>query len=359
MVQHKSFILNKLPYSSLNLDLNAPDSTFKLTTGELPALRENQLLVKTLYLSNDPTQRAWIQKGANADRMYTKPVREGQVMRSAGLAQVVDTRSAKYLVGDIILCGLTWSDYCIVYTDDVFNKVLDKSIPLTMYLDVLGMTGLTAYFGLFDLAQLKATDTIVISAASGATGSMCVQIAKKVIGCKKVVGITGGDEKCEFVKSMGADECVNYKDKNFVKNLRKALGDEKYCDVYFDGVGGRILDTMLTLVKPYGTIIASGAIAGYNDYKKSVIYNWPQIILNKLTVKGFIILDYSNKYPDAIKNIVSWIKQGKIIVNNSSFAEVDLSEADNFTKIPETWGLLFSDSKAPGKLITKIASHKL
>ncbi|ODV78051.1 quinone oxidoreductase [Suhomyces tanzawaensis NRRL Y-17324] len=346
------FILNEPPHRDVNFDLKDDKSTFKLVKRSLRPLKEGEILIKTLYLSNDPTQRAWIQKGLNADRMYTAPVLKGDIMRSTGLGEVVESRHSKYRPGEVVSCDLKWADYSIIKQANIFNKVENTKVPLTWYLDVLGMTGLTAYFGLLDVAKLKATDTIVISAASGATGSMCVQIAKKVIGCKRVIGISGGADKCRYVESIGADVCVDYKDPKFYSNLKKALGEEKYADVFFDGVGGQILDAMLTLVKPFGKIIACGAIAGYNNIKGSSIVGWPQIVVMRLQVLGFIILDYQNQYELAIKDIVRWIGEGKIKVDKDSFSLVDLS--NNFEKIPETWGMLFSSQKGPGKLLTKL-----
>lgn len=350
----KTFVLNKSPVTAVNLNLGEEKSTFKLINKPIRDLRDDEVLVKTLYLSNDPTQRAWIQKGLNAERMYVDPVLEGQAMKSSGLGRVVASKLPGYNVGDVISCALSWQDYSIVKKVLVYNKIPQTDLPMTMFLDVLGMTGLTAYFGLLQVAQLKKTDTIVISAASGATGSMCVQIAKKVIGCKRVIGISGGAEKCRYVESIGADVCVDYKDPKFEKNMKQALGEEKYCDVFFDGVGGRILDTMLQLVKPFGQVIACGAIAGYNDFRKSFVSGWGQIITNRLTVKGFIILDFQDQYEQGVKDIAKWIQEGKIKVDNSSFTLVDLSHEGDFRKIPETWGILFSDKKGPGKLLTKL-----
>ncbi|KAK6458032.1 quinone oxidoreductase [Scheffersomyces xylosifermentans] len=350
-----SFIVHESPLRDFNLKLDQEDSTFKLVKTPLREIKEGELLIKTIYLSNDPTQRAWIQKGVPADRMYVEPIRQGQIMASAGIGKVVSSKLDGYSPGDYVNCMLTWSDYTIIRREHIVNKITDKSIPLTYYLDVFGITGLTAYMMFFRVISLKATDTVVISAASGATGSMCVQIAKKIIGCKRVIGIAGTDEKCRWVESIGADACVNYHNKTFAKEMRAAIGKEKFCDVFVDSVGGRILDTMLTLTKPFGTIIACGAIAGYNDIKKSMIVQWSQIITNRLTVKGFIVTDFRKYYPEAIGHISRWIKDGKIVVNESSLTVVDLSDPEKFTQIPETWGTLFSSSKGTGKLLTQIS----
>ncbi|ODQ83256.1 hypothetical protein BABINDRAFT_82736 [Babjeviella inositovora NRRL Y-12698] len=352
----KSFILQNSPLTACNFDLGSPDATFKLEAAKpIEALKENQVLVKILYLSNDPTQRPWIQKGANQDRMYAALVSEGDVMRSLGLGKVIESKSSKYTAGDYITGLLAWEEYVTVDESRIFNKIADTSIPLTMYLDVIGLTGLTAYVGLIDVGKVTKDDTVVISAASGATGSMCVQIAKHIIGCKRVIGISGGAEKCKYVESIGADAAVDYKDPNFKQNLQKAIGGVNTVDVYFDSVGGKILDLMLQIVKPFGRIVACGAIAGYNDLELLKISNWGQIITNRLTVTGFICSDLTDQFPKAIADISVALKAGKVKCDASSFTLVDLTD-DKFSKIPETWSLLFSDKKGPGKLITKIAN---
>lgn len=360
MVTSRCFVLNEPPYSKVNFDSNDPKATFKLTTRELRPLGDGDLLIRTIYLSNDPSQRAWIQKGLVADRMYVEPVLKGQVMRSVGLAEVVELRSAKYAKGDYVNTTLKWADYLVINESAVFGKIADTSVPLPMYLDILGMTGLTAYFGLLEVAKLKKSDVIVISAALGATGSMCVQIAKNVIGCRKVIGISGGQDKCDYVKLLGADFCVDYRSKTFAKDMTKALGDDKYCDVFFDGVGGKILDTMLLLTKPFGQIIACGAISGYNNYAESRVLNWGQIITNRLQVKGFIVLDFQEQNERATKDLIRWVKEKKIQYSPSTYTVIDLSKNKaDFAKIPEAWGVLFSPSKGPGKLLTKVGKAKL
>lgn len=358
--QTKCFILNEPPVGEVNFDQQSPNATFKLVSKDLRELKPGEILIKTIYLSNDPTQRAWIQKGLRPDRMYVEPVFQGDIMRLVGLGQVVALASAKYLVGDILNTSLKWADYSIIKEDVVFNKVDDTSVPLPMYLDVLGTTGLTAYFGLLHVAKIKKNDVVVISAALGATGSMCVQIAKKVIGCKKVIGISGGPEKCRFVELLGADFCVDYRSKTFNKDMAAALGEDKFCDVFFDGVGGKVLDTVLGVMKPFGRVVACGAIAGYNDFSQSRVMNWPQIVVKRLAVKGFIVLDFQDKYALGIQQLLRWIKQGLIKYDKSTFSVVDLTgKLSDFEKIPVSWGQLFHQSKGPGKLLTRVSQAKL
>lgn len=346
----RALILNEPPVGEVVLELGKENSTFKLVNQPLEPLSDGQVLVKTLYMSNDPTQRMWIQKGQDPERMYTAPVLPGQKMRTRAIAQVVESKSADYSVGEFILSEMYWADYSVLEASLIQRKV-DNSIPLPLYLSTLGLIGMTAYFGLLEVGKAKKGDTVVVSAASGATGSMVVQIAK-AIGCH-VIGISGGEEKCRYVESIGADVCVDYKDPNFKENIKKALGDKKFCDIYYDNAGGEILDVMLTLTKVNGTIIACGAISGYNDPAKSKINNWSEIILNRLTVRGFIVSDFRDKFADAANQINAWIKEGK--VNGDSYNLVDLSEESKFGDIPKTWNLLFQNEKKPGKLLTKLA----
>lgn len=352
---HKFITLRNRAVNGVDLDVNSDKSTFQLHEAGFDAanLKEGELAVQILYLSNDPTQRIWIQAGVDPERLYVPPVQRGEVMRSLGMAKVLKANSSKFKEGDIVVGVVNWSDYTIISDRGVFNKVSNLNVPLPAYLDYLGMTGLTAYVGLVEIADIKPDQVLVVSAASGATGSMVVQVAKHVLGVKKVVGITGSDEKCQYVKSIGADECVNYRYGNFKETLKSAIGG--FAEVYFDCVGGKILDAMLSLCKPFGTVVACGAISGYNDPSLRAIKNWGEIITNRLRVQGFIVGDHKEVFPEAISRISEAISSGKIKYDvKASCALYDLSNGD-FDKIPETWGLLFSDHKKPGKLLTQLA----
>lgn len=355
--QTKSFIINELPYKTVNYELGQEHSTFKLVTKELGELKDSHVLVRTLYLSNDPTQRSWIQKGIDPERMYTRPVGQGEPMASLGIGQVVESKSDKYKAGDVVLCRMFWSQYCDLHELQIDNKIPDTSIPLPLYLSTMGMTGLTAYFGIKEVGKVKKGDTVVVSAASGATGSMVVQVAK-ALGCR-VLGISGGDDKCRYVESIGADVCVNYRNPDFRANMKKALGKDKLCDVFFDNVGGEILDVMLTLMRQKGLVVACGAISGYNDSSKLRVNHWAEIITQRLRVEGFIILDFVSQFGVALKDISGWIKEGKVKASEDSYNVVDLTDESKFEEIPKVWGTLFNDSKKPGKLLTKLAEPKL
>lgn len=357
--ESKKIVVQNSPAGPVNLDYTLPDSTFKVVTEPLPNLEDGQVLVKTLYLSNDPTQRGWIQKDAKPESSYLPPVPQGGVVRASGIAEIVESKSNKYSKGDIVSAFVGWTQYNVLPEAMVFSKIPKSDVPLPYALGPLGMTGMTAYFGL-DIFKPKSSDTVVISAASGATGSTAVQLAKKVYGCKNVVGIAGGKQKCDYVKSIGADSCVDYTDSaNLEKNLRQAIGIEKStdgADIYFDNVGGEVLDTMLPLVKLHGGIIACGAVAGYNDHSKMAIKNWAMVITRRLNIKGFIITDFASRNQECIGNLIKYVQEGKLDISSSVVVN-DLS--NDFENIPTTWATLFDTSKKqPGKLVTKVADSE-
>lgn len=208
MVKTRQWILAKKPTDEPQLD--GPDPTFKLTEKELPDLKDDEVLVKLTHLSNDPAQRGWIDPFIDPQRLYTTPVKEGTPMHARGLAEVVESKSSSYKKGDTVIASTGWSEYAIFPGKDLQPaKDLPGGRNKTHYLGALGLTGLTAYFGLTEVVGTKANDTVVVSGAAGATGMMAVQVAKNILGCKKVIGMAGTDEKCKWVESLGADLCLN------------------------------------------------------------------------------------------------------------------------------------------------------
>ena len=331
-------------------ELDGPSATWSIDTQDLPSLKDDQVLVKTVYISNDPAQRGWIQKGIDPNRLYTPPVQKGETMRSRNIAQVLDSTSDKYAKGDLVTANNGWSDYIVLDSNKVERKL--ESVPGlkdTHFLGALGMTGLTAYVGIKEVARAGPSDTVVVSGAAGATGSMVVQIAKHMLGCKRVIGMAGEDSKCRWVERLGADVCLNYKDSDFTEKLNKET--EGYVEVYFDNVGGDILDLMLTRVKRHGRVAACGAITQYNKGEHDGLKNWFQVIANRIEIKGFIVLDYvaEGKAPAAIGELLKSFKDGKITVGDENETVVDTK----FEDVPKTWMRLF-EGKNTGKLVTKL-----
>lgn len=353
MVQQ--IVLQNPPTGDVKLQLGEKDSTFKLSEYSVPQLNDGDVHLKVLYFSNDPTQRNWIGARQNSDRTYYEPIKEGEIIKSLGLGKVVDSKSGKYQKDDLVVGLFGWAEELVVNEASITTKV-DQSLnlPLPLYLSSLGMTGLTAYFGLTEVGHLKEGQSVLVSAASGATGSMVVQIAKHIFKAEKVVGIAGSDEKCKWVESIGADYCVNYKDADWKSKLDKYLNGYTF-DVYYDNVGGDQLSYALGKVKRWGHVIACGAISGYNDISKSAVTTWFEIISNRITVQGFIVFDFAAKFNDAVQVLSKALKEGKIETTQGS-AVVDVSSKSNpLAEQPSVWYRLFTDEKPIGKLITKIA----
>ena len=208
MVKTREWILASKPVDLPQLD--GPNQTFSLQEKDLPELKDDEMLVKATYLSNDPAQRGWISKGIAPERLYVPPVEDGAVMRARGLCEVVESTSSQYKKGDAVITNIGWAEYGIFSTKECQSAPdIPGGYSKTHYMGALGLTGLTAYFGLTENIETKASDVVVVSGAAGATGMMAVQIAKNIIGCKKVIGMAGTDEKCKWVESLGADLCLN------------------------------------------------------------------------------------------------------------------------------------------------------
>lgn len=207
--QTRCWIVSKRPHGLPTL--SGPNPTFTLTTQSLPeSLGPGKVLVKVLHLSNDPAQRSWINPTLPQKRLYIKQVTEGDVMLSIGVGEVIESTSSKFKPGDRISGMMGWAEYAVLGDQDLVHvKPLPNGLGDTHYLGAFGLTGLTAYFGLTEVAGIKEGEGVLVSGAGGATGSMVVQLAKKVLGCKYVVGIAGTEEKCRWVESLGADRCVS------------------------------------------------------------------------------------------------------------------------------------------------------
>ncbi|KAI2471603.1 NAD(P)-binding protein [Annulohypoxylon bovei var. microspora] len=330
--------------------LSGPDATFKLQTVTIPALKEGQLLAKVLYFSNDTGLRNFIQSTVAPERFYVPTVPLGSPMRSGIIAEVIESASPKYKAGDLVLdfhLGI-WSELAVLEAATSQSLApLPNGLPLTHYLGAFGASGLAAYTGLVYAGGAKPGDTIVISAAAGATGSMAIQIAVKLLGAKRVIGIAGSDEKCAWVRDqLGAHACINYKSPTFAEDLKAVTPDE--VDVYFDNVGGHVLDAMLTRVKRHGTIAVCGAVSEYNTDEPMGLRNWFELISNRITIRGFIMLDYMDKAPTILKELIGAAADGRIkLQQGETIVEAGIEEQ------PEIWMRLFSGGNQ-GKLLTKL-----
>jgi len=274
---------------------------FRLEKAAAGSPGEGEVLVKNLWLSLDPYMRGRMSE----QKSYVKGVDIGEVMVGQTVGEVVESKHSKLKPGDKVLTQLGWQLYGV--TKDA-TKV-DERAPLSYYLGMLGMPGMTAYFGLKDIGQPKPGETVVVSAASGAVGSVVGQLAK-IWGCR-AIGIAGGPEKCDFVKNeLGFDECFDYK----AGRLRDQLRD---IDVYFDNVGGEILDICLARMKLFGRIVVCGMISDYNATEPYRVKNLRAVLVNRLKVQGMIVFDWKDRYGEALKALGGYYAAGKLKTRES------------------------------------------
>lgn len=330
--------------------LNGPDATFAFIEADSGAPNQGQVLVKTLYFSNDPSQRGWIDAVTKNERLYVPQLPEGAPMRAVGIAEIIESKAGSLKKGDLVRAWTGWSEYSVMDAR-LCTKLppLPNGLSETHHLGALGFTGLTAYFGIQDVAQATKDDVVVVSGAAGATGSMVVQLAKKLIGCKMVIGIAGSDSKCRWVESLGADACLNYRSLTFVQDLVKATSE--FVNVYFDNVGGDILDLLLTRMARYGRIAACGTIANYNKSGDNAIgiKNWFEIISMGVYIKGFRVMDYAGRFEEALQVLLKALEDGKLKID----PEIEHVVDGRFEDVPGIWMKLFRGFNR-GKLITKL-----
>ena len=275
---------------------------FRLEKAPLPAAGEGEVLVRNLWLSLDPYMRGRMSES----KSYVKGVEIGEVMVGQTVGEVIESKNKTLKPGEHVLTQLGWQLYGV--TKEA-TKVDASRAPLSYYLGMLGMPGLTAYFGLKELGQPKPGETVVVSAASGAVGSVVGQLAK-LWGCR-AVGIAGGREKCDYVtRELGFDECIDYKS----ENLRERL---KEVDVYFDNVGGEMLDTLLARMKLFGRVVVCGMIADYNATEPYRVKNLRAVLVNRLKIQGMIVFDWKERYGEAMKALGGYYAAGKLKTRES------------------------------------------
>jgi NADPH-dependent curcumin reductase CurA len=288
----------------------ATASNFKLVTSDTPPLAEGQVLVRHHFMSLDPYMRGRM----NDAKSYALPQPLGQVMQGGTVGEVVESRNAKYAVGDKVVGFGGWQEYSVVNGDQVgaLRKVDTTHVPLSHYLGAVGMPGVTAWYGLVKIIEPKAGQTMVVSAATGAVGSAFGALAK-ARGCR-AVGIAGGPDKCKYaVEELGFDACIDYKLHKDAASLSKAL--KEACpdgiDGYFENVGGMVLDAVLTRMNAFGRIALCGMIAGYDGQPLPLAY--PALILtNRLKIEGFIVSEHMEVWPQALQELGTLVGTGKL-----------------------------------------------
>jgi NADPH-dependent curcumin reductase len=312
---------------------------WSFTTEPVAEPADGGILVKTLSLSLDPAMRGWMNEG----KSYIPPVEIGAVMRAGGVGKVVASRNPSYAVGDIVSTGLGVQEYCLMDAKEIKRdgtfKVDLRVGSINQWLNVLGMPGMTGYFGLMDVGQPKAGETLVVSGAAGAVGQTVGQVAK-IKGCR-VVGIAGGKAKCDWVvKELGFDACIDYKNGNVRDDLKAACPSG--VDIYFDNVGGDILDNVLARINRKARIVICGAISQYNNTTAvQGPKNYLSLLVNRARMEGIVVFDYADRYPQAIAEMAGYLKDGRmkskedVVVGLQTFPEtlLKLFNGDNFGKL--------------------------
>jgi NADPH-dependent curcumin reductase CurA len=284
------------------------ESTTLLVETPIPQCGTHEALIKVGLLSIDPTIRTWMNDAPG----YLPPIGIGDVIRSGGSGVVVESKSERYQVGDVVNGVTGWQEWAIASETNRFT-VLPKGLGLDLatVMNVFGATGLTAYFGLLDVGAFKVGDVVVVSGAAGATGSVVGQIAK-ARGARKVVGIAGGPEKCsEVVEKYGFDECLDYRDARLTQRIREAC--PQGIDLYFDNVGGAVLDAALANIAMYSRIVMCGAISQYNATEREGVANTSMLIMRRGQMKGFIVFDFAHRYAEAHVELAAMVLDGRII----------------------------------------------
>lgn len=336
---NKQILLNTRP-------VGLPKSTnFSFVQTDAPKAGKGELLLKTIYLSLDPYMRGRMNEG----KSYTPPMSIGEVLVGATVSQVIESDHPDYAVDDLVLSNNGWQEYAVSDGDGI-RKLEAGQNSLSYALGVTGMPGLTAYVGLLDIAKPKAGETVVVSAAAGAVGSIVGQIAK-IQGCR-VVGVAGSPTKCEYVvKELGFDDCINYKSDGFAAQLANACPDG--IDIYFESVGGRVLEAVCGLLNTAARIPLCGCISYYNLTElppgpDKIPLLMRSLLINRVNLQGFIIFDHYDREEQFLKDMNGWLKNGDVVYREDI--------VDGLENAPEAFkGMLMGQNF--GKQIIRVADE--
>jgi NADPH-dependent curcumin reductase CurA len=311
---------------------------FQLVEVDVPQPNDGEVLVRLLYISVDPYLRGRMREG----RSYIAPFEVGQVVESGAVGEVTESRSPRFQPGDIVTGMFGWRLYNVVKAEGLMK--VSPGAPMTTALGVLGMPGVTAYFGLLDIGKPKEGETVVVSGAAGAVGMTVCQIAK-IKGCR-TIGIAGSDEKNNYLRDeLGVDDVINYKTADIREALKEASPNG--VDIYFDNVGGEVSDAVLPLLNKGARIIICGQISIYNLDKPDVgLRPQPYVLINSALMQGFIITDYAARFGEGVTQLAGWLVEGRL-----KYAETIV---EGFENTPQAFIGLFSGDNL-GKQIVKIA----
>jgi NADPH-dependent curcumin reductase CurA len=336
MNTNRQWVLAKRPFGEVD------EGNFEYRETPIPEPADGQVLVRNLFLSFDPTQRGWMEDRES----YMPPVGIGEPMRAGSVGQVVETRHPDYAVGDLVQTLGGWQDFLVADGSGGFIGLsrLPPGVTPQMALGVLGTTGQTAYFGLLDLGNPQPGETVLVSGAAGATGSVAGQIAR-IKGCR-VVGIAGGPEKSAWLKEEARfDEVIDYKSEDVDQRIGELCPDK--VDVYFDNVGGNILEAALNHINMKARVVLCGGISAYNATEPQPgPVNLMNLVIMRARMEGFIVIDYLDRFAEGAAALAGWLESGELVHRD------DVQEG--FENIPSTLNRLFT-GKNIGKQLLKIA----
>ncbi len=326
---NRQWLLNSRPEGMVS------ENNFRLAESDIPKPKMGEVLVRVLWLSFDPTQRGWMARDT-----YVPKIPLGEVMRSFAVGEVIESNNnPDYNVGELVTGLFGWQDY--IATDGkgmTGMRKVPKGIPPNLALSLFGITGLSAYFGVNDIGQCKSGETFVVSAAAGAVGSIAGQVAKKIKGCR-TIGIAGGKAKCDWiVKEAGFDGAIDYHSEDVGKRLSELC--PQGIDVYFDNVGGPILDMVLERINLHARIVLCGSISRYNTNVPFGPSNYFNLTARRARMEGFLVLDYAQRYPEAVQALAKWLAEDKLKqkedietgLENAPKAFMKLFKGENFGK---------------------------
>jgi len=317
------------------------ESDFEWVEEPVRSLEDGEVLVRNIYLSLDPANRGWVRERAS----YVEPVQIGDVMRGLTIGVVEESRNQRFSKDDIVSGKIGWQDYAISTGSDL-REIRPGPLPLTAHLGLFGMVGMTAYFGLLDVGKPKAGETLVVSGAAGAVGSIVGQIGK-IVGCR-VVGLAGSDAKCSWLTDeLGFDAAINYKTESVARKLHKHCPNG--VDVIFENVGGEILDAEMMWINDFARIVICGLISGYNATEPVPgPSSFPLVLIRRARVQGFIVFDFAERYVEAVEKLIEWYEEGRL--------KYRVDVYDGLETAPRNINRLF-DGSHDGKLIIKVSDE--
>lgn len=313
------------------------EDTWEYDFETINELCDGEIIIQNLYISVDPAMRGWM----NEVKSYIKPIEIGDVMRAGSIGKIIYSKNKLFKEGDFVSGWGGVQKYCRTNSKS-FIKIKAEINDLPKHLGSLGMTGMTAYFGILEVAKIRQGETVLVSAAAGSVGSIAGQIAK-IKGCK-VIGIAGGKGKCDYVKhELGFDGCIDYKNESVTRSIKRECPEG--IDVFFDNVGGTILDSALIFINRNARVVVCGAISQYNSTSIVGPKNYLSLLVNRAQMIGMVVFDYKERYKHAYEEMIGWIESGKLKSKEDIYFGLD-----NFYNVFQK---LFNGNKQ-GKLILKV-----